>query len=116
MICTKTIKAGEQIVNYLVEICTGNFTDIFWQWNTYGDLPNSELLRRYGHIDLLPDERGVLRNPADVVEIKGDLVVQAIGCEPDALKDRIEWWLGQGEDELSHFVRVFGAWNSEAQI
>ncbi|KZS98467.1 SET domain-containing protein [Sistotremastrum niveocremeum HHB9708] len=81
MVCTKAIKAGDQI------------------WNTYGDLPNTDLLRKYGHIDLISDEGGTTGNPADIVEIKGDLVVQTFGRDPNALKDRIDWWLSQEEDD-----------------
>ncbi|KAJ7071925.1 SET domain-containing protein [Mycena amicta] len=68
---TKPIKAHEQILN------------------TYGDLPNAELLRRYGHVDLLAlPEDSSHGNPGDVVEIRADIVVA-----------RIDWWLEQGGDE-----------------
>ena len=49
---TRAIRQGEQI------------------WNVYGDPPNSDLLRRYGHTDA--------ENPADVVEITADLVAGTV--------------------------------------
>lgn len=84
------------------------------QWNTYGDPPNSDLLRRYGHVDLvpLPDEPNVLGNPADVVEISADLVVRVCteaGSEDgrDGAKDRIDWWLEEGGDECVYRASYF---------
>ncbi|KAI6121898.1 SET domain-containing protein [Pisolithus sp. B1] len=110
MATTKPIKKGEQI------------------FNTYGDPPNSDLLRRYGHIDLVPlnvdtkegtpstpvvslsPELGVamntLGNPSDVVEVKADLVVDVVrlqwsseGQRDRDMTDRIEWWLEEGGDD-----------------
>ncbi|KAF4620915.1 hypothetical protein D9613_000307 [Agrocybe pediades] len=94
MVSTKPIKAGEQI------------------WNTYGDLPNAELLRGFGHVDYLPlpFAPGEYGNPGDVVEIRADIVVQ---CVLDALngeatskklitsdfEERIDWWLEEGGDD-----------------
>ncbi|KIK94087.1 hypothetical protein PAXRUDRAFT_828332 [Paxillus rubicundulus Ve08.2h10] len=87
MTTTKEIKQGEQI------------------FNTYGDPPNSDLLRRYGHVDLVrldaassdsacgknedvkmsDDDAGTevidvksTGNPSDVVEIRADLVVEVV--------------------------------------
>ncbi|KAF4597946.1 Ribosomal lysine N-methyltransferase 4 [Pleurotus pulmonarius] len=108
MVSTKPIKAGEQI------------------FNTYSDLPNAELLRRYGHVDLLPlpaelglalsgDSRG---NPGDVVELRADTVVDVaarftLRKQPDFssatnsdsavmedLNGRIDWWLEMGGDDV----------------
>ncbi|KAF8837690.1 SET domain-containing protein [Paxillus ammoniavirescens] len=87
MTTTKGIKQGEQI------------------FNTYGDPPNSDLLRRYGHVDLVRlasassdsacgknedvqmsddnigtdaiDVKG-MGNPSDVVEIGADLAVEVV--------------------------------------
>ncbi|TFY56372.1 hypothetical protein EVJ58_g7685 [Rhodofomes roseus] len=96
MITTKFIKAGEQI------------------WNTYGDPPNSELLRRYGHVDLvpMPESFGGLGNPADIVEIPGDLAVAAATDDKSAsLAERVNCTFviasgsGLPEDLLS-FVRL----------
>lgn len=74
------------------------------QWNTYGDLPNAELLRRYGHVDLLPLLSGGSGNPGDVAEIKADLVVSVMSSIPEAAKgeeakERIDWWLEEGGEE-----------------
>ncbi|KAF9257983.1 SET domain-containing protein [Marasmius fiardii PR-910] len=80
MVSTKQIRAGEQI------------------WNTYGDLPNAELIRRYGHIDLLPLPQGGVGNPGDVVEIRADLVVAA--AESVNAKERIDWYLEEGGDDI----------------
>ncbi|KIJ11785.1 hypothetical protein PAXINDRAFT_101548 [Paxillus involutus ATCC 200175] len=87
MTTTKEIKQGEQI------------------FNTYGDPPNSDLLRRYGHVDLVrldsassdsacgknedvrmsdnnvrTDSIDVksMGNPSDVVEIRADLAVEVV--------------------------------------
>ncbi|KAG7098312.1 hypothetical protein E1B28_000273 [Marasmius oreades] len=81
MVSTKSIKAGEQI------------------WNTYGDLPNAELIRRYGHIDLLPLPQGDLGNPGDVAEIRADLIVAAAVPAEDA-EARIDWYLEEGGDDI----------------
>ncbi|KAL0575683.1 Ribosomal lysine N-methyltransferase 4 [Marasmius crinis-equi] len=85
MVSTKPIKAGEQI------------------WNTYGDLPNAELLRRYGHVDLLPLTEDEVGNPGDVVEIRADLIVSAIapdGLSFESAKERIDWYLEEGGDDV----------------
>ncbi|KAH0828175.1 hypothetical protein J3R83DRAFT_3877 [Lanmaoa asiatica] len=111
MTATRDIKQGEQI------------------FNTYGDPPNSDLLRRYGHVDLIrlhtsssaptPDEHGDVEmkegdtdvetilhfgNPSDVTEIQADLVVHVVratnfGSKAKEARARIEWWLDEGEDE-----------------
>jgi len=57
------------------------------------------LLRRYGHVDVLP---GRIGNPGDVVEIKADLIVSVIRSDitkDDQIKERIDWWLEQGGEE-----------------
>jgi len=84
MVATKPIKAGEQV------------------WNTYGDLPNSDLLRRYGHVDLVPVPQplGGTGNPADVVEIRGDLAVAAVtDGQPTPTGGRVDWWLENADDD-----------------
>ncbi|KAI0339982.1 SET domain-containing protein [Trametopsis cervina] len=84
MITTRPIKADEQI------------------WNTYGDPPNSDLLRRYGHVDELPLEPPLsgIGNMADNVEVPADLVVKAVAKEnTSAYQDRIDWWLEEVEDD-----------------
>ncbi|GLB37803.1 putative set domain-containing protein [Lyophyllum shimeji] len=87
MVSTKPIKAGEQI------------------WNTYGDLPNAELLRRYGHVDLLPLPGGEMGNPGDVVEIRADIALSATtqrfpALSSESLQARIDWWLDEGGDDV----------------
>ncbi|PWN49685.1 SET domain-containing protein [Violaceomyces palustris] len=74
---TKAIKAGEQI------------------FNTYADPPNSDLVRRYGHVDE--------PNGSDVVELPAELIIQATlkVLSPDStsssddkekeLNKRLEW-------------------------
>jgi len=97
MVSTRPIRFGEQIVRYPVVDCYQ--LDLNSQWNTYGDLPNAELLRRYGHVDVLPGGTG---NPGDVVEIKADLIVSVIRSEAtkdDQIQERIDWWLEQGGEE-----------------
>lgn len=74
------------------------------QWNTYGDLPNAELLRRYGHVDTLLMSDGTIGNPGDVVEIRADIVVSVIVqhrlvLSSESSQERIDWWLEEGGDE-----------------
>ncbi|KAG1861544.1 hypothetical protein DFJ58DRAFT_777259 [Suillus subalutaceus] len=87
MVTTKPIKAGDQI------------------FNTYGDLPNSDLLRRYGHVDLVPCPhlKGALGNPQDIVEIRADLVVNVVCGDvsnSETYRQRIDWWLDEGGDDV----------------
>lgn len=80
------------------------------QWNTYGDPPNSDLLRRYGHVDLVPLPDGTMGNPADVVEIDADLAVTVCtrSFDPNAIDitGRIDWWLEQGGDEYVEYASL----------
>jgi len=86
MVTTKPIRVGEQI------------------WNTYGDLPNAELLRRYGHVDVLPLPNGMMGNPVDAVEINADIVVNVVAqhsaLSPELSRDRIDWWLDEGGEDV----------------
>ncbi|BEJ13425.1 hypothetical protein CspHIS471_0305990 [Cutaneotrichosporon sp. HIS471] len=92
MITTKDIAEGEQI------------------YNTYASPPNSELLRKYGHVDDLPLSPPILAlltpeemgnhprgNAGDDVEVPGDLVVAAVGASNLGL--RVEWWLEEGQED-----------------
>ncbi|KAH9929577.1 SET domain-containing protein [Epithele typhae] len=85
MMSTRPIKIGEQI------------------WNTYGDPPNSDLLRRYGHVDLVPLRpplKGV-GNPEDVVEVRADLVVKIASKRvKHNLQERVDWWLEEADDDV----------------
>ncbi|KAH9058770.1 SET domain-containing protein [Lactarius vividus] len=130
MVTTRSVCQGEQIVSLFcaalpiygflpVLIC-----EILDQWNTYGDLPNSELLRRYGHVDQVPLAGGGIGNPADIVEIRADIVMEVIvqnypeWAGPRSA-ERVDWWLEEGGDdvfvvdssndvpeEISSFVRL----------
>ncbi|KAF9481573.1 SET domain-containing protein [Pholiota conissans] len=83
MVSTKPIKAGDQI------------------WNTYGDLPNSELLRGFGHVDYLLLATGGRGNPGDVAELRADLIVQSLGNVSQAdMEARIDWWLEEGGEDV----------------
>ncbi|THU96739.1 SET domain-containing protein [Dendrothele bispora CBS 962.96] len=87
MLTTKPIAVGEQI------------------WNTYGDLPNAELLRRYGHVDLMELSGGGKGNPGDVVEIRADVVVSVLFERPgtfpeNRIKAIIDWYLEEGGDDV----------------
>ncbi|SGZ12166.1 BQ5605_C028g10485 [Microbotryum silenes-dioicae] len=79
MMSTASIPAGAQI------------------FNTYADPPNSDLLRRYGHVD---EENG-----ADLVEIGLGLVVELVGgpqgsdLSEDEQSTRAEWLLELGIDD-----------------
>ncbi|VDB84932.1 unnamed protein product [Peniophora sp. CBMAI 1063] len=83
MATTQSIKMGEQI------------------WNTYGDPPNSDLLRRYGHVDQVPLPDGRLANPADIVELRADLLLSSVTSKD--LGDRVDWWLEEGGDDVFIF-------------
>ncbi|CAK9779791.1 SET domain-containing protein [Cutaneotrichosporon oleaginosum] len=93
MITTKDIAAGEQI------------------YNTYASPPNSELLRKYGHVDDLPLPDSILSlltpgelgghpfgNAGDDVEVPGDLVLAA--AAGSGLEQRVEWWLEEGQEDV----------------
>ncbi|RPD78643.1 SET domain-containing protein [Lentinus tigrinus ALCF2SS1-7] len=85
MVSTKLIKAGEQI------------------WNTYGDPPNSDLLRRYGHVDMVPLRPPLsgMGNPSDVVEVRADLVVSVASNKVKYdLQERVDWWLEEADDDV----------------
>ncbi|KAL1745674.1 hypothetical protein HDZ31DRAFT_35884 [Schizophyllum fasciatum] len=92
MISTRPIKAGEQV------------------WNTYADPPNSALLRRYGHVDVVDADADQnvagAPNPADIVEVRADLVVRSAieraggSTAEEAAKERIDWWLDEGGDDV----------------
>ena len=51
-------------------------------------------------------------NPADIVEVRGDLIVTAISGGSEDARDRVDWWLENGEDEcvasLSQHPTFFG--------
>ncbi len=114
MVTTRSIRQGEQIVS-LYRIHTAlpiyGFLRVLIcenldQWNTYGNPPNSDLLRRYGHVDQVPLADGGLGNPADVVEIRADLVMGVIVQNYPELAgprsvERVDWWLEEGGDECA---------------
>ena len=75
------------------------------QWNTYGELPNSELLRRYGHVDVFDLPGEVQGNPGDVVEVPANVFISPVigvspkGVSANVLQERIDWWLEESGDE-----------------
>jgi SET domain-containing protein 6 len=89
MITTQPIPAGQQI------------------YNTYAHPPNSDLLRRYGHVDIIPPS--LVGNEEDEVEIRCDLVVEIVkqmliakgGWDEKEwdMDGRVEFWLEEGGDE-----------------
>jgi SET domain-containing protein 6 len=113
MISTKEIKAGEQIVSHLSRL---QIKAHELQFNTYASPPNSELLRKYGHVDTYPLPEDVLAllekdeiaeyplgNPGDEVVLEMDHIVRAIhsvtGKSESKLQERAEWWMEEGQDE-----------------
>ncbi|WVQ93945.1 hypothetical protein IAU59_001023 [Kwoniella sp. CBS 9459] len=101
---TKTISKGDQI------------------YNTYASPPNAELLRKYGHVDVLPlptDSLDLLTpeevggwpygNAGDEVLLDGKLVVEAVAHvlgsgSADAkwrksVEKRVDWWLDEGLED-----------------
>ncbi|EJT50619.1 nucleus protein [Trichosporon asahii var. asahii CBS 2479] len=114
MTTTRDINAGEQIPAPLAANA---------QYNTYSSPCNSELLRKYGHVDLLPFPSSFASqlpssvfpqlggNAGDEVELSGDLVLRAIAAqlrkpiEFDAdgrpnppWDERLEAWLEDADD------------------
>jgi len=86
MVAVRPIKLGGQI------------------WNTYGDPPNADLLRRYGHVDMIPLNHGGIfpyGNPWDDVEIPADLVFDICtpGTEEGQKARRIEAWMNLDDPE-----------------
>lgn len=91
MISTKDIARGDQI------------------WNTYGDPPNADLLRRYGHVDLIPMDNKEsnasslfpYENPADEVEIRADLLLDIClnNASESEKSQRTDVWLSLGGDD-----------------
>ncbi|KAK4050640.1 Ribosomal lysine N-methyltransferase 4 [Microbotryomycetes sp. JL201] len=84
MMSTKPIKKGEQI------------------WNTYAEPPNSDLLRRYGHVD---EENG-----NDLVEVSLKLVADVVGGQASKLNDvqkeaRADFLLDCGIDDTCSIER-----------
>lgn len=86
------------------------------QFNTYGSPPNSELLRKYGHVDVFPLQPATLElsvelespqwlfgNPGDEVELEGNYIVHAVaelGLGSEATSsERVDLWLEGGQDE-----------------
>ncbi|KAF9929200.1 hypothetical protein BGZ67_006454 [Mortierella alpina] len=68
MVAIKSIKSGQQI------------------YNTYGDLCNADLLRKYGFVDV--------PNPHNIAEISGESVVAKCTVGTDQDKDeKVEWLL-----------------------
>ncbi|KAF8948972.1 hypothetical protein BGZ47_000647 [Haplosporangium gracile] len=76
MVAIKPIKSGQQI------------------YNTYGELCNADLLRKYGFVDV--------PNPNNIAEISGESVVAVCTAADDNGKDeKVEWLLEQ--DGLEDF-------------
>jgi hypothetical protein len=71
------------------------------------------LLRCYGHVDQLLLGNGGLGNPADIVEIRADLVLSSFEQKyPEQAgprsSERVDWWLEEGGDEcITLFTRHF---------
>lgn len=75
MVAVKDIRTGDQI------------------YNTYGPLPSSDLLRRYGYLESMNVEDYPM--PNDVVEIDALLLVQTLG-EDSSTQTRIDYLLDEG--------------------
>ncbi|KAG0232464.1 hypothetical protein BGW41_001858 [Actinomortierella wolfii] len=83
MVAIKPIKAGQQI------------------YNTYGDLCNADLLRKYGFVDV--------PNPHDIAEINGQLVVEkSTAADPNGKEEKVEWLL-ENDGLEDHFIVEAGS-------
>ncbi|KAK8844649.1 hypothetical protein IAR55_006496 [Kwoniella newhampshirensis] len=91
-------------------------------YNTYDSPPNSELLRKYGHVDVLPLPSDLLKlldpsdvgdwpygNAGDEVLIDGNCVVEAVAVAlldradeiwRQSIPKRVDWWLEEGQDDI----------------
>ncbi|KAF9435669.1 hypothetical protein BGZ76_005761 [Entomortierella beljakovae] len=78
MVAIKPIKAGQQI------------------YNTYGDLCNADLLRKYGFVDV--------PNPHNIAEISGELVVAKFRAGLEEGKEEIIEWLLEQEALEDYFI------------
>ncbi|KAF9160728.1 hypothetical protein BGX20_002410 [Mortierella sp. AD010] len=78
MVAIKSIKAGQQI------------------YNTYGDLCNADLLRKYGFVDV--------PNPHNIVEISGDVVVEKFRAGKEEGKEEIVEWLLEQDALEDYFI------------
>ena len=86
MHATKRIEPGQQI------------------WNTYGEPPSGDLLRRYGYVDLA--------NPLDIVELPVESLIAArlsLPCSPskESLLARVAWACSLGMEEVSPLTYPF---------
>ncbi|PWN34320.1 SET domain-containing protein [Meira miltonrushii] len=86
MHATKRIEAGQQI------------------WNTYGEPPSGDLLRRYGYVDLA--------NPCDIVELPMESLIAGRLLLPnspskESLLARMAWACSLGMDEVSPLTYPF---------
>lgn len=112
MIATRPIAKGEQI------------------YNTYSSPPNAELLRKYGHVDILPLQTHILHeltkdvvgdwpfgNPEDEAMIEGSLIM-AMAQERCKVKldERVDWWLEEGGEECVYIVSLADRYNSTFAI
>lgn len=118
MITTEAIASNEQIVSsaspfrvhrlshWALIFCL-SFTT---QFNTYARPPNSDLLRRYGHVDVIPPSQ--VGNEEDEIEIRCDVAVECAleflretkavesGKEDKwGMEERVDFWLQEGGDE-----------------
>ncbi|KAF9112018.1 hypothetical protein BGX27_004103 [Mortierella sp. AM989] len=78
MVAIKPIKTGQQI------------------YNTYGDLCNADLLRKYGFVDV--------PNPHNIAEISGDVVVAKFTAGNEDSKEEIVEWLLEQDALEDYFI------------
>ncbi|KAF9361702.1 hypothetical protein BGX26_000057 [Mortierella sp. AD094] len=78
MVAIKSIKTGQQI------------------YNTYGDLCNADLLRKYGFVDV--------PNPHNIAEISGDVVVEKFRAGNEEGKEEIVEWLLEQDALEDYFI------------
>ena len=51
-------------------------------------------------------------NPADVVEVRADLIVSVASKKvKHDLQERVDWWLEEADDEYLHISYPSGHWN-----
>ncbi|KAI8353080.1 hypothetical protein B0O80DRAFT_387401 [Mortierella sp. GBAus27b] len=82
MVAIKSIKSGQQI------------------YNTYGDLCNADLLRKYGFVDV--------PNPFNIVEISGTSVVAQCTASDETGKDEKVEWLLDNDGLEDYFILETG--------
>ncbi|ODN80552.1 hypothetical protein, variant 1 [Cryptococcus amylolentus CBS 6039] len=115
-------EASEEFKSGVMMRSTKKITKSQQIFNTYDAPPNSELLRKYGHVDVLPLLKDITKllksskvgaewpfgNAGDEVLLSGEAIVESVAETlgekaddkwRDDIKTRIDWWLEEGQED-----------------